>query len=444
MFKLHIRVPYVLLGFILCATTLTDASSYEESFQARKTHLLSYLADGWGNGQPFPNFSDVHKHYWSSAIAVIESKPEGILHPQVNDGDATSGRPPRYWGILKYDGEAATGLVSNATRGTGSNVSFSWNPNVFHFIFPGLAYLMGMYPDIPAWSDPHHRDANLTYRSNYLRYVLTRTDNYNAFTGEGTENHINMSRPSAWVLASEAERLGYSFSGQPASAAQRANEMRSWIMGWSRRIYEVGIGEWDSGTYYMVSLQGWLAAYDYAGTEHGWDPEVRAAARAVIDFYAATLAIKHNGFHFAGAESRSGRNFSRMDNGTAYLAYLWFADTVLPPPDWRGNQAAEAVYAAVSSYRPPAHLVALARKGPADHETYHALKPSYLLQDAAQTVEVVHLGPGYTLGSANMNIGSFHSSTWQIVPWKMMITGASPTSFPAVVPEMAVFMEQVF
>lgn len=424
-----------LLGALsLSGPSVNAAADYEAGFDARAGHLLDFLHSGWGNSQPFPNFSNVHMHYWSGALATIARTPEGVLHPQVNDGDGLSSRPPRYWGILKYDGEAASGDTTNpANRGTGSNVSFSWNSNIFHFIFPGLAHLMGLHPDIPAWDDPHHRDPTLTYRENYLRYVLTRTDNYNAFTGEGTENHVNMSRPSAWVLASEAARLGIGgFSGQPFTATERAQQMREWMLAWSQRIYEVGIGEWDSGTYHMVSLQGWLTAFDYAHTERGWDPGIQAAARAVIDFYAAVLAIKHVNYHIAGGESRSGRNFTRMDNGTAYLAYLWFADTEAPPPGaWRGNQAQEAVFAAISAYRPPLALVQLARRAIDTPETYHALKPSYLLQEAGQSVEVVHIGPGYTLGSANMNIGSFHASTWQIVPWKLMVNGANWNSFPA-------------
>ncbi len=432
------RFCYLLCTFALLPFTALSlpAVDYEAGFDARAGHLLGFIADGWGNSQPFPNFSNAHMHYWAGALAVIATTPEGVNHPQVNDGDGSSSRPPRYWGVLKYDGEPASGDNSDpANRGSGSNTSFSWNSNVFHFIFPGLAYLMGMYPDIPAWDDPHHRDNSLTYRENYLRYVLTRTDNYNAFTGEGTENHINMSRPSAWVLASEAARLGIGgFPGQPYSAPERAAQMRQWILDWSKRVYEVGIGEWDSGTYHMVSLKGWFAAYDYAGTEHGADSEVRAAARAVIDYYAAVLALKHVNYHIGGAESRSGRNFTRMDNGTAYLAYLWFADTDAPPPgSWRGNQAGEAVYAAVSGYRPPREIVRLARKGVETPETYRALKPYYLMQAGGQSVEVVHLGPGYTLGSANMNIGSFHASTWQIQPWKLMVEGEGWDAFPAAV-----------
>lgn len=428
--------PHTLALLWLAAATIpaaaVSAADYETGFASRSEHILNFLVDDFV--QPFPNFSDTHKNYWASAIAIVESTPEGIEHPQVNDGDGMSSRPPRYWGILKYDGESASGDNTDpANRGAGSNTSFSWNSNIFHFIFPGLAHLMGMYPDIPAWSDPHHRDASLTYRENYLRYVLTRTDNYNAFTGEGTENHINMSRPSAWVLASEAARLGVGgFAGQPHTAGERAAQMRQWILDWSKRVYEVGIGEWDSGTYFMVSLQGWFAAYGYAGTEHGADPEVRAAARAVIDHYAAVLALKHVNYHIGGAESRSGRNFTRMDNGTAYLAYLWFADTEAPPPgSWRGSQAGESVYAAVSSYRPPREIVRLARKGLEAPETYRALKPSYLLQEGGQTVEVVHLGRGYTMGSANMNIGSFHASTWQIQPWKLMVEADAWDQFPA-------------
>lgn len=426
-------------GLALCVLAaplapLAAADAWEQDFQGRAQVLMTRLATQ--NWQPSPNFSDAHKHYWVTGLSLIETTPEGVNHPRLNDGaGADTTRPPLWWGIIKYDREAASGTVSDAARGTasGNNISFSNNPGVFHFILPGLAALAGLYPDIPAWDDPFHGNPALTYRQNYLRFVLQRSDNYNAFTGEGTENHINMSRPSAWVLASEAVRIGYEAPGTTFTAAQRRDQMRAWMLAWSQRMFTVGMGEWDSGTYHAISLEGWLVAYAYAGTERGWDPEVRAAARAVLDVYASILAVKQTGFMMGGAESRSGRNFSRMDNGTAYLAWLWYGQgSGAPPGSWRDNQAGEAVYAAISDYRPPVRVIELAQRVPTVGETYHNTKPRYLLQAAAESVEVFHAAPTYTLGSANVAIGGFHASTFQVVNWKLL-TRPAAGAFPDVV-----------
>ncbi|TVR54635.1 MAG: hypothetical protein EA425_01490 [Puniceicoccaceae bacterium] len=417
--------PLLALAGLLCFHPLALGSTYpypnyEDGFGDRAAHLLDFLAT-WTN-TPWPNFSDAHKHYWSVGLATIARSSEGVLHPAVNDGVPFHSRPPVNWGILKYDREPGGVNPLPANRGTGNNLSFSWNPNVFHFIFPGLAALMGLHPDIPAWSHPHHRQPSVTYREKYLEYILNRIDNFNAFTGEGTENHLNMSRGPGWVLASEAVRLGLDFPAAPFTAAERRDQMREWILDWSHRIYQVGIGEWDSGIYHMASLQGWFVVYEYSGPNYADDPEVRDAARAVLDFYAAALALKYSQGHaMGGAELRSGRTFSRMDNGTAYLAYLWFGETTAPPPgSWRGNQVSESVFAAVSSYRPPPEIIRLARRHGTLPATYHNTKPDYLLRAPGQAVEVVHHGPSYTLGSANLNIGGFGSSTWQIVNWKLL------------------------
>ena len=430
--KAHFYKPMPLLPLLLLMFLMpgySDLLASDAGIQKRSAHLLEYLKDEYTN--PWPNFSDSHKHYWSTGIAFAASSSDGIFQPQLNDGDHSSDRPPRYWGIIKYDGEAIPPEYDPEARGSGNNTSFSWNENIFHFILPGLAWLMGIHPDIPAWDEPHHREPELTYREIYLKSVLSRTDNYNAFTGEGTENHINMSRPSAWVLASEAVRLDMDFPDIPYSAKERAAQMRNWMLAWSRQIYHTGIGEWDSGTYHMVSIQGWLTAFEYAGTPHGHDPAIRDVARAVLDYYAATMALKHTGYHIAGAEMRSGRNYSRMDHGTSYLAYLWFGDTDDPPPGaWRGNAVSESVFAAASSYHPPEPVVNLARRENQDIETYQSRKPSYLLREQAQAVDVIHITPSYTLGSANIAIGGFHSTNWQIVPWKLLTQPESNQRFP--------------
>lgn len=421
-----------------CGKAVVDAD-WETGFVQRGGHLLRYVTEEWQ--QPFPNFANAQMHYYATAVALLALNDFRMDLPALHAGDTTSNRPPIYWGILKYDGEPIP--VAGAEpppRGTRQHVTFSWQPNLFHFNFPGLAYLIGVFPDLPVWQDPHHRNPAETYREHYLRMVLSQTNNFNAFTGEGTENHINMSRPPAWVLAREAQRLGISDPAAPYTAAERVEQMKDWMRGWAKRIYEVGIGEWDSGIYHAVSMQGWFVAHDYAHTEHGWDPEVQLITRAVLDYYAIMLAWKHLDLQIAGAEKRTTQRFDKIRSGTGYLAYLWFETSEQAPAGpLHGGEIGEIVYAVASPYRPPMAAIELARKGrmapqpmAATGETYTGFKPSYLLQDGRQSLEVLHLGPDYILGSANMRIGGFFSSSWQILPWKLLVHGTAEQPFPEV------------
>ena len=82
----------------------------------------------------------------------------------------------------------------------------------FHFTFVGPAIVFTKYPDAPALSEEHSTRGvigtpyTVTVLDSYILEVMTRNDNYNAFTGEGTENHINMNRTSGWIYAQLARQ----------------------------------------------------------------------------------------------------------------------------------------------------------------------------------------------------------------------------------------------
>ncbi|MCD8482720.1 MAG: hypothetical protein LR015_08680 [Verrucomicrobia bacterium] len=193
---------------------------------------------------------------------------------------------------------------------------------------------------------------------------------------------------------------------------------------WTGRavLLEVGAGEWDSSIYFAISLQGWFNAYDYSGPDFADDPQVRAAARAVLDFYATSIALKNRQFQMSGAETRTVRNFHGFSTGTAILAWLWFSeDSTTPPGNWNGTGVGEVIYAWASGYRPDPAIVALARRSdkalPAD---YFNTKPDYLLKNPAQTKEVLHIAENFTLGSANIATGRFGNGNWQFTLWKLL------------------------
>lgn len=402
---MRLTVSLALLCLLLTQSAKAD---YLTDFTARADLLIDWVADTY---QP-PGGSNPYND-------------GGISDPEKYTGPKMLARFAKY-GPTDTDG-APRGDLPYPPVNTNANTWFdegAKDRNFFHFRFVAPAAIIWKFPTAPAVVD--HTVTYLGGNSDpeiQKDFVFKRDDNYNAFTGEGTENHISMNRTSGWLFAAKAAKL---YDANPglyphfATAAARQSDMRQWIFDWSKRVYEVGFGEWDSATYTMFNVMGWLQIYDCAGPDTIDDPEVRAAAKAVLDLYAGSLALKRTQGQVGGSESRANRKYDRLNDGTAYLSWLWFAEGTTAPPEWRGNNPAYAIYAAISDYRPPMAAVELARKQFTTPETYTNTKPSYILREPAQGVEVFHAGPGYTLGSTNLDIGGFSSATWQIVTWKLL------------------------
>lgn len=383
-------------------------ADYEADFSARATILIDWVADSY---QP-PGGSNTY------------------TDSQISDPEKYTG-PKMLARFTKYGPDdsagAARGTFPYPPVNTNANTWFdegAKDRNFFHFRFVAPASIIWKFPTAPSVAD--HTVTYLGGNSDpevNQDFVFKRDDNYNAFTGEGTENHINMNRTSAYLFAAKAAEL---YAANPglypdfATAATRLEEMRQWIFDYSKRVYEVGFGEWDSATYAAFNAMGWLHVYDLAGPDYIDDPEVRAAAKAVLDLQAGALALKRSQGQMGGAESRANRSYNRMNDGTAYLSWLWFDEGTAAPPEWRGANPIYALYAALSDYRPPMAAVELAQKNFTTPETYRNTKPSYILREAAQGTEVFHAGPGYTLGSVNLNIGGYSAATWQVVTWKLL------------------------
>ncbi len=285
----------------------------------------------------------------------------------------------------------------------------------FHFPFVGMSRLMKEFPEAPALVE--HRDE-------FLGRILTDTSHYNALTAEGTENHVGMSRTSGYLFATEAREI----PGLAATAEDWEARIKAWALDWARKIYHVGTGEWDSSVYTTYNLIGWINLHD-----HAHDAELRATARAVLDFYAAAIALKYTQRVYGGPESRGTTDYTRRSSATEYLGWLWFgqAAEVDEPEFWRTSEYIQSIYAALSDYRPPAAAVALARKEFPRPATYVNTKPSYLLTRPAESVEVFHIGATYTLGSVFTPYGGWANSSYGTVNWKMVLE--NPGGAPGIV-----------
>jgi len=135
-------------------------------------------------------------------------------------------------------------------------------------------------------------------------------------------------------------------------------ELKGYFLAVARSTYDQGFGEWDSSIYYPYVVSCWLGMNEYAD-----DPDVRSAAPAVLDWTAATVALRTSNGVFGGAEQRGaglqGSGRSNLD----HLAWLWWGG--LPggrAPEGHGSDYGQLVYAATSHYRSPPPVVNLALK----------------------------------------------------------------------------------
>lgn len=330
-----------------------------------------------------------------------------LLHTQIADVYS----PTVYWDRGKYsfpkamarfemhglDDADAAAYVAEYAEASGKGYQF------FHFPFIGMARLMARYGEAPAIRE---------HREEFLRRILLDEGRFNALTSEGTENHVGMSRTSGYIFALQAAEI----DDLSERAAFWEAQLSDWLRRTAARFYEVGNAEWDSSVYALYNMAGWFTIFD-----HSPDEEIRAVARAVLDYYATFIALKYSQRVYGGPESRGGGRPDGRSASTEYLGWLWFGDAVEAdePGFWRGAEYIQSIYAATSGYRPPPGLARLARKDGSVLGTFLNSKPSYLLTRENESTEVFRIGPSYTLGTVFTPYGGWASSSYGTLNWRL-------------------------
>ena len=382
MFK-HLKLSQLAFFIVASlASNLLQAQTYEQEFQQRASILIDQVATKYNNLRP-PGFqntgnpTDPEKYNWPQVMARLSKLG-------LND-DTSNARLDRFK-----------------------------NNSPFHFTLVGMARIMNQFPNAPQMA------AN---KQTYLSKIFGRTDGYNAFTDEGTENHNNMARTSGYLAAQNA--LG---NAAFPTAATRLAGAKQWIMEFSKRLYFVGASEWNSSQYGSYNLIGWLNLFDFAQ-----DPEVKAAARAVLDYYALELGLHYSQGWTGGSEMRSsgvpaygvtGGNPTNVFGTSAqdFQGWFWFGDLSkdIGKNYWQGNEYIQSVHAALSTYRPPSYAIQLAKKQitlpawfKASKGEYFGTTPSYLHQH-------FYADLGYNLGAAYMPYGGWGGGCIAIQSWKLM------------------------
>jgi hypothetical protein len=356
----------------------------ETGFRERADKLTVWLAEKYapaGSGdvltipQPIANVPDPQKYVFPKAIARLARDSQ----------DA--------W---------ARGIVAQFWDDGGAPAPHA--AAFYHFAAFGLARLLFAFPDAVA----PHRDA-------LLKRAMREEQ---LFSATGTENHIAMWRTSGYLFAQEA------------NDAKRLAGMRAWALDWRDRVYRLGQGEWDSSTYASFDIASWLNLFDYAR-----DPEVKAAAKQVVDFFAGALALKYVHGAFAGAEKRG---FSSGSSNTiaSYTAWLWYDDTPRPVNDAFFSQSAlYTITPALSAYRPSADTLTLARKTAIARPTsYRIGRPNYAMTRPSETREVLYVTRRYAVGTSVCSpIGGWGGGDTQETLWKFAARGDAATGTSAYV-----------
>lgn len=325
--------------------------------------------------------------------ALFKAIAQDYTPPSMNIGDPEKYYWPKTIARLELYGEKDS-LANNWIY------TFS-NRSPFHFTLVGMVRILFLYPNAPAIKKN---------RVTIIGKVFDRTDSYNCWTAEGTENHINMSRTSGYLYAQEALRIKY----RQEEAQLHMRNMKSWLLAYRNRILENGNAEWNSGIYGLYNLIGWLNLYDFAE-----DEEVKLAAKQVCDYYAAEAALHYSWGVVGGAEMRGNGIGHNVGNSSAFLGWFWFGENAQLPIQ-RGREYIQLVHPATSNFQPNPALLALAQKRISQPFEAKLQMPDYGIKKQGFCQNKFYASPFFTLGSSQNSYGGWTGSTSQIVSWKMV------------------------
>lgn len=256
----------------------------------------------------------------------------------------------------------------------------------YHFAAVNWARLIPMFGDV---LEPKTLETFIQKARERNTYISTR--------GRGTENHHVMQLTSGVVLPDYLDTKR--FAGTDANRAQA--QAKQWLQWYVRNLYHYGQSEWDSSTYMMFDVNGMLNIYDFSK-----DPEARLLARAALDWYATTLALKYvNGMH-TGPKERgwTEKAFGSIGDQTCWL---WWGSTGEPDqgklPGFRYT-----LHPITSAYRPNEVISNIARRNiqplPAEYRNskpnyWHGLDKPPIRPKANVSQESLYITEHYTLGT---------------------------------------------
>ena len=178
-------------------------------------------------------------------------------------------------------------------------------------------------------------------------------------------------------------------------------------------LYTVGQGEWDSDTYLPHVVAPYLCLYDFAK-----DPAMKSVAKAALDHFFTSAAIKYYDGTFAGPSKRDYGNGYRAMAQHAFSPFfsLYFGQTDRAGAEYEPDH----IHAITSNYRPPQAVLALATKQFAKPVEVLGTKPVYenWKDDARQRpgyFETMFFADTYQMGSLVSSQGDGDTGPFRLV-----------------------------
>jgi hypothetical protein len=236
--------------------------------------------------------------------------------------------------------------------------------------------------------------------------------------GDGSGRDWDISKRGRWVDARNTDNLRamretsiYLMAEETGNEETRQIYKRK-LQRYVSALYHIGMGEWDSEVYHSHTFAPYLNLYDFAK-----DREVKALAKAALDWLAAAAAVKYYRGGWGGAVKRDyGGGNVGMGSSAARSFWLYFGDSPLP------NDAPEldTLHFITSRYRPPQAVVALAQKKFAKPVEILSSKPVYENWKPGNDVmpgywETLFFGKTYQMGSV---AAAFPAE--DVAPFKLM------------------------
>lgn len=199
-----------------------------------------------------------------------------------------------------------------------------------------------------------------------------------------TENLYLMRVSAVYLFAEEA--------GNKETTAAYKEEIRRY----TKALYRVGIGEWDSENYHGHSVGPLCNLYDFSK-----DDEVRLLAKACLDWFFTAGAVKYYRGAFNGPTKRDYNHAQPFGGSAANMLMVHYGDC----PPKKGEWESDEVHMITSAYRPPPAVIQLARKNFPKPVTILASKPPYSattggdLQAQPEYLETQHFGNTFLMGS---------------------------------------------
>ncbi|WP_214627773.1 family 16 glycoside hydrolase [Paenibacillus agaridevorans] len=259
-----------------------------------------------------------------------------------------------------------------------------------------------------------------------IHYI--QTFHYQQADVEISENH-KIQHFSIALITGETWPSATMWNGQ--SGVNNVPVYKQYIKDWINRRLKVGMGEYDSKSYYGIDLAALSMLYTYT-----IDAEVKQMASDMLTYLYADLAVDSIEAKIGGGQGRAYANTIDVHNGlTQYANDILFDNSLNKVTEQYNSMNVQGAPVMISSYRPSEVLVNLVRDQTKRFNNIER-KTIYQLPDDSSITQSLkkytHVTPNYMLGSViqedkvpGLNSGyRTPSGTWvpqghQDIPWML-------------------------